>query len=291
MGLFGKVFGKEACSICGNEVGALKKRQLEDGVLCTDCVKKLSPWFEERKHSTVSDIASQLADRETNRERLARFNATRQFGDGGALRIDDASRSFFAFVDPSISLFDKSRKQSEAERIAALNPDVVSIDQVTDVDLDIVETRHEQKRTENGEQVSYSPRHYVYMYQFTLVVSVDHPYIKTIRIPLNAEALHIANVGERRKATLNERAAKWIVDTATGWEGPALVEDRVEFGDESLLAQVMRSDYEIPSYAYGFKVDQFANWEDIKRYRYLLATADAAKAALTAPSPASPTRS
>ena len=67
MGLFGKVFEKKECSICGGEIGLLGNRKLADGNLCKNCAKKLSPWFEERRQSTVEDIRRQLDYREMNK--------------------------------------------------------------------------------------------------------------------------------------------------------------------------------------------------------------------------------
>ena len=68
MGLFGKMFEKKECSICGGEIGLLGNRKLADGNLCKNCAKKLSPWFEERRQSTVEDIRRQLDYREMNKE-------------------------------------------------------------------------------------------------------------------------------------------------------------------------------------------------------------------------------
>lgn len=50
------LFDKKVCDICGEKIGLLGNRKLDDGNLCKDCAKKLSPWFEERRHSTVEDI-------------------------------------------------------------------------------------------------------------------------------------------------------------------------------------------------------------------------------------------
>lgn len=47
------LFDKKICDICGEKIGLLGNRKLDDGNLCKDCAKKLSPWFEERRHSTV----------------------------------------------------------------------------------------------------------------------------------------------------------------------------------------------------------------------------------------------
>ena len=52
MGLFDKKF----CDVCGDKIGLLGNRKLEDGNLCKNCAAKLSPWFSERRSSTVEDI-------------------------------------------------------------------------------------------------------------------------------------------------------------------------------------------------------------------------------------------
>ena len=54
------LFDKKICDICGEKIGLLGNRKLDDGNLCKDCAKKLSPWFEDRRHSTVEDIKRQL---------------------------------------------------------------------------------------------------------------------------------------------------------------------------------------------------------------------------------------
>ena len=55
MGLFDR-FKKQDCEICGKEVGMFGYKKLEDGEICKDCVKLLSPWFDDRRHSTVAQI-------------------------------------------------------------------------------------------------------------------------------------------------------------------------------------------------------------------------------------------
>lgn len=62
------LFDKKICDICGEKIGLLGNRKLDDGNLCKDCAKKLSPWFEERRHSTVEDIKRQLEYREKNKK-------------------------------------------------------------------------------------------------------------------------------------------------------------------------------------------------------------------------------
>ena len=75
------LFDKKYCDICGEKIGLLGNRKLEDGNLCKDCAKKLSPWFSDRRNSTVSELKEQLAYREKNRERAAQFRTTRSNGE------------------------------------------------------------------------------------------------------------------------------------------------------------------------------------------------------------------
>ena len=54
------LFDKKYCDICGEKIGLLGNRKLEDGNLCKNCAAKLSPFFSERRRSTVEDIKRQL---------------------------------------------------------------------------------------------------------------------------------------------------------------------------------------------------------------------------------------
>ena len=67
------LFDKKYCDICGEKIGFLGNRKLEDGNLCKDCAGKLSPFFSDRRNSTIEEIKAQLAYREDNRNKLAGF--------------------------------------------------------------------------------------------------------------------------------------------------------------------------------------------------------------------------
>ncbi|NLD83477.1 MAG: DUF4428 domain-containing protein, partial [Clostridiales bacterium] len=79
------LFDKKYCDLCGQRIRFLGNRKLEDGNLCKDCESKLSPWFSDRRRSTVQDIRAQLAYREENKEKAAQFNASRSLGEGNLL--------------------------------------------------------------------------------------------------------------------------------------------------------------------------------------------------------------
>ena len=79
------LFSKKYCDVCGEKIGLLGNRKLEDGNLCKECAKKLSPWFSDRRQSTVTEIKEQLAYREANQEKVAQVHPTRSLGERASL--------------------------------------------------------------------------------------------------------------------------------------------------------------------------------------------------------------
>ena len=125
------LFDKKYCDICGEKIGLLGNRKLEDGNLCKDCAKKLSPWFSERRNSTVSEIKEQLAYREKNRERAAQFRTARSYGEDWKLLLDEEHRWFTV---------------TRARDLADANPDILDYTALTGCRVDIDESRTEQMR-------------------------------------------------------------------------------------------------------------------------------------------------
>ncbi len=167
MGLFDKKF----CDVCGEKIGLLGNRKLEDGNLCKDCAKKLSPFFSERKQSTVAEIKEQLAYREENERRLDSFRPTRTYGESMKVYIDDMAGTFIVTR--------MSNWKSE-------NPDIIGLNQVTSCNLDIDEDRDElYYEDEEGNRRSYTPARYEYRYEFFVVINVNSPWFSQIRFSLN----------------------------------------------------------------------------------------------------------
>ena len=192
MGLFDKKF----CDVCGEKIKFLGNRKLEDGNLCKDCASKLSPWFSERRSSTVADIKAQLAYREENKAAVSAFHTTRTLGRYTKVLLDEDARRFMV---------------AKTGNISSENPDVLDYSQVTGCDLDIDENRHELTRKDNeGKSVSYNPPRYEYSYDFYVHIFVNHPYFDEIRFNLNNGSV---NTGERAMAGA---AAGWHVNTAGG---------------------------------------------------------------------------
>lgn len=169
MGLFDKLLQKKVCDLCGKEIRLLGNRKLEDGNLCKDCADKLSPWFSDRRNSTVEEIRSQLVYRENNREAVRSFRAAERFGE---LLIDTERHQFLV-----------ARKKDLEEE----NPDVISCADFLDGSLTFTEYRTEETyRDKEGKAQSYSPPHYLYKCSFYMELQVRNPFFDTIKLPLGS---------------------------------------------------------------------------------------------------------
>lgn len=186
MGFFGKLFERKECAICGGEIGLLGNKKLEDGNCCKTCAGKLSPWFDDRRHSTVEQIKQQLAYREQNRSDLNTFRPTASYGERNKVYIEEANGFPSRFV------------VARTDNYTAENADLLSFKDVTSFDIDIKEWKVEQKyRNNEGNMVSYTPPRYEYSYDFYGVIQINHPYFHTIRFKVNRDTLKLETV-ERR---------------------------------------------------------------------------------------------
>ena len=177
MGLFGKLFEKKICSICGGEIGLLGNRKLEDGNMCKECAKKLSPWFSDRRSSTVEQIQEQLAYREDNKQAVDAFHTTRTLGVVTKVLLDEDAHKF---------MVTSSRNLKEA------NPDVLDYSQVTGCRVDVEEDKDEIKREgPDGTEISYVPPRYIYKYDFYVTINVNTPYFDEIRFRINNSTIEI----------------------------------------------------------------------------------------------------
>ena len=171
------LFDKKYCSICGGKIGFLGNRKLEDGNLCKDCAGKLSPWFSDRRSSTVEEIREQLAYREENKAAVADFRVTRTYGGGTKLLLDEDAGKF---------MVTRFRDLKEA------NPDVLDFSQVTGCELESEASKSEVRtKDKDGKSVSYNPPRYTFSHDFNIVIRVNHPYFDTIRFQLNPSAVKL----------------------------------------------------------------------------------------------------
>lgn len=262
------LFKKETCCLCGEKVGLLDKKCL-DGKICKECKGKLSVWFDDYKNVNTDLLKIQLSQKELEETRLASFNFSKIFGEFGVILIDEKQEVFTAFPDTSSGLFGNQREVKSIDDVKDLRPDIIHFEEVEDFDIDITETMREEKQTVNGQQESYNPPHYTYMYMFTLRMKIkNHPYINSVYIQLNNGAVQVKNVGPRLWSNPGRRLAAHLLNLPR-----LIVEDQeAVYDNESLLHTLFRSEYEMPDYSYGFKCSN-ENWKDILKYQYYLAMA------------------
>lgn len=166
MGLFDKKF----CDICGEKIGLLGNRKVEDGNICSKCNKKLSPLFNERRRSTVAEIKEQLEYRARNEQMLTQFNPTKTFGSDRKIYIDLGQRKF------CVASGNKWRES---------NPDLIDFSQVTSCNLDIKEHKQElYTKDAQGNNVSYRPPRYKVEYEFEIHIFVNSPYFSEVSFDL-----------------------------------------------------------------------------------------------------------
>ncbi|MEI3438362.1 MAG: DUF4428 domain-containing protein [Blautia sp.] len=171
MGILGKLFEKKVCDICGGEIGMLGNRKLDDGNLCKNCAKELSPWFSDRRHSTVEEIRQQLAYREDNKKKVQMFQITRDFKGSNAHVFIDDQHGWFTIA---------SRINVEN------NPDILELSQITSCRLDVEQERTEEfYEDKEGNEQSYDPPRYNYSYDYKIEIGVRAPWFNEMRISLN----------------------------------------------------------------------------------------------------------
>ncbi len=192
------LFNKKSCNICGAKIGLLGNRKLDDGNLCKDCAKKLSPFFNERRRSTVSDIKDQLDYREENKRAVAAFNVTRTLGLGTKLMIDEDAGKFIV---------------TSARRWQEENPDVLDLSQVTGCVVDIREERRElMQQGSDGEEKSFMPPRYEHDYDFWITIHVNHRFFDQIRYRLNNTSITIRPDRTRMMIQGGEKLGRSSVD-------------------------------------------------------------------------------
>lgn len=192
------LFDKKTCDICGEKIGLLGNRKLEDGNMCKDCARKLSPFFSDRRSSTIAEINEQLAYREENKQAVASFNVTRTLGSDTKVLLDEDTGKF---------MVTRSRKWQEE------NPDVIDFSQVTGCDTDIRENKTELMREgKDGSKESYNPPRYDYDYDFYSIIHVNTPWFDEIEFRVNPATIERRGSAEYREA---EGQAKEIKEALT----------------------------------------------------------------------------
>ena len=186
MGLFDR-FKKQDCEICGKEVGMFGYKKLEDGEICKDCLKLLSPWFEDRRHATVAQIKEQIAYRQRNAEDLEYFTISRQIG-----------RNEYVMYIEEIDGFPTRFFVTNHSDYKAVNPDIIFFRDVVSCVTDVDE-RHEEikQRNSDGQMVSYCPPRYKHHYNFYIKMEIrNNPYFHEIKFRINSSDIVLETAGD-----------------------------------------------------------------------------------------------
>ena len=192
------LFDKKNCDTCGEKIGLLGNRKLDDGNLCKNCARKLSPWFEERRHSTVEDIKRQLAYREQNKQLVQSFVVTRQF----------ATNTYNVFIDDTKGNFTVAHNLDTTE-----NPDIVPLSSIVMCKMEVQQDRREETYTKDGKTVSYQPPVYRYEYDYTMRIKVRTEWFDDMDFRLCNSRL---DEKDRMEIMEIEQVANQIVAALTG---------------------------------------------------------------------------
>ena len=192
------LFDKKNCDICGEKIGLLGNRKLDDGNLCKNCARKLSPWFEERRHSTVEDIKRQLAYREQNKQLVQSFVVTRQF----------ATNTYNVFIDDTKGNFTVAHNLDTTE-----NPDIVPLSSIVMCKMEVEQDRREETYTKDGKTVSYQPPVYRYEYDYMMRIKVRTEWFDDMDFRLCNSRL---DEKDRMEIMEIEQVANQIVAALTG---------------------------------------------------------------------------
>ena len=182
MGLFEKKF----CDICGEKIGLLGNRKLEDGNMCKDCAKKISPFFNDRRGSTIAQIKEHLKYREENKQAVENFHVTRTLGDSTKVLLDEEANYFIV---------------TSASRWHEANPDVIAFSQITGCDIDIDENKTEvMQQDQEGHRSSYNPPRYKYSYDFYITLHVNNEWFDKIKFRVNPGSIESKGSIDYREA-------------------------------------------------------------------------------------------
>ena len=164
------LFEAKYCSLCESKLGLLGTTRLANGQLCKSCAAKLSPLLTHVKKRTLSEIQGHLRYREENQKKMESFHPDAVFG-----------RTKKIYVDTKQRLFCVSRSDYRSA-----NADLISFDQIRDLDVHINEDKDEIYDTDaEGKSVSFDPPKYHYDYEFSARIEVDSQWFDSITVDLS----------------------------------------------------------------------------------------------------------
>jgi len=164
------LFDAKYCDVCGEKLGLLGNTKIANGTLCKECGKKLSPLLSDVKHRQLSEIKNHLMYREDNEHILGNFKPDKEFGKYKKI-----------FIDSNAGVFCVSRADWKG-----LNADLITLEQVTSVDTEVIEDKEEiLYENKDGTKSSYHPQKFEFEYSFKITIYVDSPWFSKITVDLS----------------------------------------------------------------------------------------------------------
>ena len=197
------LFEKKFCDFCGEKIGLLGNRKLEDGNMCKDCASAISPWLTDRRRTTVAEMKEHLASREANKAKIQAFRPTETYGNTTKVYIDRAGGNFVV---------------TRSSNYIASNADVIPLSEVSGVEINIDEDKEEIFREVNGQKESFNPKKYKYEYSFEVKILVSDRWFSEIKFTLSDQK---ANSRNDEKYHRYEQQAYEIKYALTGLSGAA----------------------------------------------------------------------
>jgi len=186
---------KQTCVICGDKASIWTRTKINDGFLCGSCVKQCSEHLNKFNTLSTDDIRRHLAYRKENleSERLQEFSETMSLGDYEIIRIDENNGYWLLETE---------------KRLVHDNPDIFSFSQIQSVKmLSTKECLNKYDKINNGKKQRIPKRlrrkknrSPVYGYWFYIIVTLDHPAFRELRIRVNKYIINEKNRISYRQA-------------------------------------------------------------------------------------------
>ena len=145
------------CDICGKTIDTFGYMKLQDGSMCTDCAKFISPFLKNRKDATVDYMKRHIEYRRDNERKLSEFQSAIRYGYENKIYIDSGMYAFLVTTK-----FEKD--------IYKGNPDIIPLADVVSCDTEI-------KEYKNG------------YYDFITAIKLNNEWFDEVRVKLNKDRI------------------------------------------------------------------------------------------------------
>ncbi|MCQ2482478.1 MAG: DUF4428 domain-containing protein [Clostridia bacterium] len=189
------LFDKKYCDFCNEKIKFLCNRKLEDGNMCSDCAKAISPLLTDRRKTTVAEMKEHLQYREANKSRIQLLAGPEILGDGNTKLYFSKKADVFAVTSAKLANF------------TTANPDVIDMASVSNVETETKEHKEEiYYKDSEGNRKSYVPRRYKYSYDYVVRIYVNSPWFDEIEFNLNSSRVEQQNMvlSNKYSAMMNE---------------------------------------------------------------------------------------